>query len=62
MMIVSDQNLKVIYTSGILVYPDNPKGVSDETTPTNVTGVLAERPKQEQQVVTSKAAVGVVVR
>lgn len=52
----------VIYTSGILVYPHNPDGVSDETTPTKIEGTLAERPKEEQKVVTSKAAVGVVIR
>jgi len=52
----------LIYTSGILVYPDNPNGLSDETTPTNAKGVFTSRPQTEQKVINSPDVVGVVIR
>jgi len=52
----------VIYTSGILVLPNDPSRIMDETEPTHAQGILKNRPSYEQQILTSKELIGVVVR
>jgi len=60
----NDQTTKkiFIYTSGILVLPDNPNRVMDENEPTLAKGTLKNRPLFEKQVLSNKNVIGVVVR
>jgi nucleoside-diphosphate-sugar epimerase len=51
-----------IYTSGILVYGDQPNRIVDEMTPTNPSPFLIPRKKFEEKVITCERVRGVVVR
>jgi len=52
----------LIFTSGVLVYPNNPSGVSDESVKTDPPGLLKARPDMERIVRDSTKVNGVVIR